>query len=75
MPPGALSHLPLPKQGKFSSTPEWNEASVYSLGAHCWVRARVIIHTLLSISISQIFKVKAREFIAALGNAEGAPQQ
>lgn len=52
-----------------------NEDFVYSSGEYYCVRARVIIHMHSIISISKIFKVRTSDFIAALGNAEGAPQQ
>lgn len=64
---------PNPSQKKSSSVLELNEGFVYSSREHHCVRARVIIHTHPTISISKIFKVKTREFIAASGDAEGAP--
>lgn len=51
-----------------------NEDFVYSSEEYCPpVRARLIIHTHSTISISKIFEVRTREFTAALGDAEGAP--
>lgn len=51
-----------------------NEDFVYSSEEYCPpVRARLIIHTHSTISISKILEVRTREFTAALGNAEGAP--
>lgn len=50
-----------------------NEDFAYSSGDYFCVRARVIIHTHSTVSISKFFKVKTREFITASGNAEGAP--
>lgn len=46
---------------------------LFTLQENIAVRARVIIHTHSSVSISKIFKVRTGEFITALGTAEGAP--
>lgn len=50
-----------------------NEDFAYSSGEYFCVRARIIIHTHSTVSISKFFKVRTREFITASGNAEGAP--
>ena len=70
------THIPQPKPLlQWSFILELNEDFVYSSGKYHCTRAKVIIHTHSTISISKIFKVRTGGFTAAAGSAEGAPQQ